>query len=357
MTLSPDEYKRYSRHLLLSEIGLEGQEKLKAAKVLVIGAGGLGCPALLYLTAAGVGTIGIIDHDIVDFSNLQRQTLYKESDIGQPKVACAKTHLSTQNPFINISTFETQLTSQNALEIIADFDMVVDGSDNFATRYLVNDACVMLNKPFVYGAIHRFSGQFAVFNYQNGPTYRCLFPEPPLPGEVPSCSEAGVLGVLPGLIGSFQAAEAIKIITGIGEVTSGKLVLIDALTMEFNKLSIKKVEENSHIDRLIDYDAFCGTSPQNHADEMSPTELRALMNTTRNFQLIDVREPSEYQIRNIGGKLIPLGELQSRLSEISPNTMVVVHCQSGGRSKKAVEFLKKHGFENVYNLKGGLVDF
>lgn len=358
LSLSSDEYKRYSRHLLLSEIGREGQEKLKAAKVLVIGAGGLGCPALLYLTAAGVGTIGIIDHDTVDFSNLQRQVLYKESDIGQPKVTCAKAHLSAQNPFINISTFETQLTSRNALEIIADFDFVIDGSDNFATRYLVNDACVMLDKPFIYGAIHRFSGQIAVFNYQNGPTYRCLFPEPPLPGEVPSCSEAGVLGVLPGIIGSFQATEAIKMITEIGEVASGKLVLIDTLTLEFNKLNIKKVEKNNQIDKLIDYEAFCGAvNPENDIQEMSPAEFRKLMEEEKRFQLIDVRESLEYNNYNIGGKLIPLKELESRLSEISREQMVVVHCQSGGRSKKAVEILRKHGFEDVFNLTGGLVNF
>ena len=358
LALSSEEHKRYSRHLLLSEIGLEGQEKLKATKVLVIGAGGLGCPALLYLTAAGVGTIGIIDHDTVDFSNLQRQVLYEESDIGQPKVACAKAHLSAQNPFINILTFQTQLTSQNALEIIADFDFVIDGSDNFATRYLVNDACVMLDKPFIYGAIHRFSGQVAVFNYQNGPTYRCLFPEPPLPGEVPSCSEAGVLGVLPGIIGSFQATEALKMITGIGEVASGKLLLIDTLTLEFNKLNIKKVEKNSQIDQLIDYEAFCGGGDTvENIQEMAPAELRKLMEEQTNFQLIDVREQFEYNNHNIGGKLIPLNELESRISEISKEEMVVVHCQSGGRSKKAVEILKKRGFEDVFNLAGGLKNF
>lgn len=358
MKLSSEEYKRYSRHILLSEIGQEGQEKLKAAKVLVIGAGGLGCPSLLYLAAAGVGTIGIIDHDTVDFSNLQRQILYKESDIGQPKVVCAKAHLSAQNPFLEYLTFQEQLTSQNALEIITDFDLVIDGSDNFATRYLVNDACIMLNKPFVYGAIHRFSGQIAVFNYQNGPTYRCLFPEPPLPGEVPSCSEAGVLGVLPGIIGSFQATEAIKMITGIGEVASGKLVLIDTLTLEFSKLNIKKVEKNSQIDSLIDYEAFCRAgNAEESIREMSPAELRKLIEEQRSFQLIDVREPFEFSNHNIGGKLIPLKKLESRINEISREQTVVVHCQSGGRSKEAIKILKKYGFENVYNLTGGLANF
>lgn len=358
MSLSPEESKRYSRHLLLSEIGQEGQEKLKAAKVLIIGAGGLGCPALLYLTAAGVGTIGIIDHDTVDFSNLQRQILYRESDVGKAKVKCASASLSAQNPFIKFITFQEQLTSKNALEIINNFDLVIDGSDNFATRYLVNDACVILKKPFVYGAIHRFSGQVAVFNFLNGPTYRCLFPEPPLPGEVPGCSETGVLGVLPGIIGSFQASEAIKMITGIGEVASGKLVLIDALTLEFDKITIKKVAKNSQIDKLIDYEAFCGASDyEDGLKELSPADLRKLIKDKSSFQLIDVREPVEFKIHNIGGKLIPLRELESRLNEISKEEMIVVHCQSGGRSKKAVEILIKHGFEHVYNLKGGLANF
>lgn len=358
MALSTEEYKRYSRQLLLPEIGQTGQEKLKAARVLVIGAGGLGCPALLYLTAAGVGTIGIIDHDTVDDSNLHRQILYNEADIGKPKVTCAKAFLSAQNSFIKFITFQEQLSSKNALPIIKDFDIIIDGSDNFATRYLVNDACVILDKPFVYGAIHRFSGQIAVFNFQNGPTYRCLFPEPPLPGEAPSCSEAGVLGVLPGIIGSFQATEAIKMISGIGEVASGKLILIDTLTLEFNKLNIQKIEKNDQIEELIDYEAFCGTERIGKSiQEMSPAELRKLMEEQKTFQLIDVREPYEFKNNNIGGRLIPLNELKNRIQEISIKEMVVVLCQSGGRSKKAVEILKKHGFEDVYNLTGGLGRF
>lgn len=358
MTLSTEEYKRYSRHLLLPEIGQVGQEKLKAAKVLVIGAGGLGCPALLYLTAAGVGTIGIIDNDTVDNSNLHRQILYKEADIGKPKVACAKAFLSAQNSFIEFLTFHDQLTSKNALQIIQGFDVIIDGSDNFATRYLVNDACVILNKPLVYGAIHRFSGQIAVFNFQNGPTYRCLFPEPPLPGEIPSCSEAGVLGVLPGIIGSFQATETIKMITGIGEVASGKLILIDTLTLEFNKLNIQKIEKNGHIKELIDYESFCGivNTEEIHL-EISPAELLKLIEQQKSFQLLDVREPHEFNNYNIGGKLIPLKELENRVNEISLEEIVVVHCQSGGRSKKAVQILKNYGFKKVYNLTGGLGGF
>lgn len=358
MKFTPEELDRYSRHILLPEIGIEGQQKLKAAKVLVIGAGGLGCPALLYLVAAGVGTIGIIDPDIVDSSNLQRQVLYREDDLGQPKVDCAKRHLTALNPFVRIKTYHKKLSPANALKIIRDFDLVVDGSDNFATRYLVNDACVLSEKPFVYGAIHRFSGQIAVFNYENGPTYRCLFPEPPPADEVPSCSEAGVLGVLPGIIGSFQASEAIKIISGIGEVASGSLLLMDALTLTFNKISIKKDETRSPVRELIDYDAFCNSSNNSFLppiNEISIKEFQQMFHSKADYQLIDVREPIEYEKENINGLLIPLAQLKNRINEITTDKKVIVHCQSGGRSKKGVEILKQeYGFKNIYNLRGGL---
>lgn len=356
MNFTSEELNRYSRHILLPEIGRKGQEKLKAAKILVIGAGGLGCPALLYLTAAGVGTIGIIDPDVVGNSNLQRQVLYRKEDIGKFKVICAKQHLLALNPHINIEVFEERLMATNALAIIKGFDIVVDGSDNFATRYLVNDACILLKKPFVYGAIHHFSGQISVFNYKNGPTYRCLFPEPPPPDEVPSCSEAGVLGVLPGIIGSFQASEAIKIICEIGEVSSGKLLLMDALTLTFDKISIKKDDSSTPIKELIDYEEFCkGSKNQVAIKELSIEAFQEMPKSNDDFQLIDVRNPSEYELENINGFLLPLNQIKSRANEIDKKKIVVVHCQSGGRSKKAVEILTKdYGFNNVYNLTGGL---
>jgi sulfur-carrier protein adenylyltransferase/sulfurtransferase len=350
--MTNEELKRYARHIILSEIGLEGQQKLKQAKVLVIGAGGLGCPVLQYLTAAGIGTIGIVDFDKVDESNLQRQVLYSTEDVGKPKAQIAKEKLSKQNPYINIIAHLAQLTAANALEIVSLYDIVVDGSDNFATRYLVNDACVILNKTLVFGSIFKFDGQVSVFNYKDGPTYRCLYPEPPADGEVPNCAEIGVIGVLPGIIGTLQANEVIKIIVGVGEVLSGKLLVFNALTMQFNTFGIGVNGANKKIDKLIDYDIFCGNTI-----EISADELKEKIKLKQDFQLLDVRELNEYQIKNIGGKLIPLNEVATNLNKLSKEKELVVHCASGIRSKKAIAILKENGFTKVYNLKNGLLDF
>ena len=350
--MTTEEKRRYARHIILPEIGLEGQQKLKQAKVLVVGAGGLGCPVLQYLTAAGVGTLGIIDFDTVDESNLQRQVLYSTEDIGKHKAAIAKEKLEKQNPYINLVSHVAHLTSANALEIISQYDIVVDGSDNFATRYLVNDACVILNKVLVFGSIFKFEGQVSVFNYKGGATYRCLYPEPPVEGDVPNCAEIGVLGVLPGIVGTLQATEVIKIITGIGEVLSGKLLTLDALTMQFNTFTITVNTKNKKIDKLIDYDSFCGT-----VKEISVEELKQKIKSKEDFQLIDVREPKEYQLKNIGGILIPLNELEKNLDKISREKEIVVYCASGVRSKKAMTILNKNDFNNVFNLKNGLLNF
>ncbi|HTA61887.1 MAG TPA: molybdopterin-synthase adenylyltransferase MoeB [Bacteroidia bacterium] len=350
--MTNEELKRYARHIILSEIGLEGQQKLKQAKVLVIGAGGLGCPVLQYLTAAGVGTIGIVDFDKIDDSNLQRQILYSTEDVGKPKAQIAKEKLGKQNPYINLIAHVTQLTSTNALEIISLYDIVVDGSDNFATRYLVNDACVILNKILVFGSIFKFDGQVSVFNYKDGSTYRCLYPEPPAEGEVPNCAEIGVIGVLPGIIGTLQANEVIKIIVGVGEVLSGKLLVFNALTMQFDTFGISVNSANKKIDKLIDYDIFCGSTL-----EISADELKEKIKLKQDFQLLDVRELQEYEIKNIGGKLIPLNELATNLDKLSKEKEIVVHCASGVRSKKAISILKASGFTKVYNLKNGLLDF
>jgi len=352
MKLNTEEVKRYSRHIILPEIGLEGQEKLKQAKVLVIGAGGLGCPVLQYLTAAGVGTIGIIDFDRVEESNLQRQILYSVGDIGKYKAEVAKEKLSKQNPYINLTSHISHLTSSNAIEVISNYDIIVDGSDNFATRYLVNDACVFLKKPLVFGSIFKFDGQVSVFNYKDGPTYRCLYPDPPANGEVPNCAEIGVIGVLPGIIGTLQANEVIKIITGIGEVLSGRLLAFDALSVQFNTFDIVAHAENKKINKLIDYDIFCGNSK-----EISAEELKQKINSKEDFQLVDVRELAEYQIKNIGGTLIPLGELAANINKLNIEKETIIHCASGVRSKKAVIFLLEKGFKKVYNLKNGLLDF
>ena len=350
--MTNEEKRRYARHIILPEIGLEGQQKLKQAKVLVIGAGGLGCPVLQYLTAAGVGVIGIVDFDIVDESNLQRQVLYSTEDIGKHKAEVAQEKLSKQNPFIRLNTYVLHLSSANALEILSLYDIVVDGSDNFATRYLVNDACVILKKPLVFGSIFKFDGQLSVFNYKDGPTYRCLYSEPPEEGTMPSCAEIGVIGVLPGIIGSLQANEVIKIITGIGEVVSGTLVLLDALTMQFTSFTISANSENKKIQKLIDYAVFCET-----IQEISAEDLKQKIGKNEDFQLIDVREPEEYQLKNIGGTLIPLNTLAQNLDKISLEKEVIVHCASGARSKKAISFLKDKGFKKVLNLKNGLLDF
>lgn len=362
---SRDELERYSRHLILPEFNIEGQRKLKGAKVLIVGAGGLGCPMLLYLAAAGVGTIGIVDFDVVDKSNLQRQVLFTLEDIGMPKATTAANRLYKLNPDITIRTFNTRLTSENALEIIREFDLVADGTDNFPTRYLVNDACVILNKPNVHGSIFRFEGQVSVFNYQykdgsTGPQYRDIFPSPPPPGLVPNCAEGGVLGVLPGIIGSLQASEIIKVIAEIGDPLAGKLFIMDALTFETRTLKIRKDPNLSPITKLIDYEDFCGISPQNEIEtpEISVVELKNMIDAgDKNFQLIDVREPYEYEIGNIGGDLIPLGEIEKQLGKISSSDKKVVLCRSGVRSQKAIRKLQKLGFDNLYNLKGGILEW
>jgi sulfur-carrier protein adenylyltransferase/sulfurtransferase len=350
MTL--EEKRRYARHIILPEIGMEGQQKLKQAKVLVIGAGGLGCPVLQYLTAAGIGTIGIVDFDIVDESNLQRQVLYTTKDIGKPKARVAKEKLEKQNPYIQLTAYCQQLTAKNALEIISGYDMVVDGSDNFATRYLVNDACVMLNKVLVFGSIFKFEGQLSVFNYQADATYRCLYPEPPAEGDVPNCAEVGVIGVLPGITGTLMANEVIKLITNVGEVLSGKLLTFDTLTMQFNTFAIKANPANKNIKELMDYAVFCGT-----VKEISAEELKEKIKRKEDFQILDVREPHEYQVKNIGGILIPLNELENSLGKLNREKEIIVHCASGARSKKAVALLKKNGFTKVCNLKNSLLDF
>jgi len=350
--MTNEEKIRYARHLILPEIGVEGQQKLKQAKVLVIGAGGLGCPVLQYLTAAGVGTIGIVDFDKVEESNLQRQILYSAGDIGKYKVDVAKEKLSKQNPFINIISYRLRIASENALDIIFGYDIVVDGSDNFATRYLINDACVILNKPLVFGSIFKFQGQLSVFNYKGGPTYRCLYPEPPVDGEILNCAEIGVIGVLPGIVGALQANEAIKIITEVGEVLNEKLLTFDSLTVQFNTFDIVADPENKKIKKLIDYELFCGS-----VKEITAEELKQKIKLKENFQLIDVREPAEYQIKNIGGMLIPLGELANNFDKINSEKEIIVHCAGGVRSKKAARVLIEQGFKKVYSLKNGLLDF
>jgi sulfur-carrier protein adenylyltransferase/sulfurtransferase len=350
--LSANELTRYNRHLLIPEFGLEGQQRLKAARVLVVGGGGLGSPVLLYLAAAGVGTLGIIDHDTVDISNLQRQILYDTASVGQPKATQAAQRLQNLNPHVNVETHQTQLTAQNALEIFAPYDLIIDGSDNFPTRYLVNDACVILKKPFVYGAIHRFEGQVAIFNYQNGPHYRDLFATPPPPELAPNCAEAGVLGVLPGIVGSIQASEAIKLLAQIGEPLTGRLFLIDALTLTTRIIKIPKRPNSPAITQLIDYEAFCAAPNQKNIDFDT---LIAWQEAGKDFQLIDVREPHEYALKNLGGTLIPLAELEKHLDQIARHKPVVIHCQSGIRSQKAIQLLQsQYGFDNLLNLTGGV---
>jgi molybdopterin/thiamine biosynthesis adenylyltransferase/rhodanese-related sulfurtransferase len=366
-SLSKEEVLRYSRHLIMPEVGMEGQLKLKQAKVLLVGSGGLGAPLALYLAAAGVGRLGLVDFDRVDFTNLQRQVLFGTSDVGVPKLTAAKRRLSDLNPEIQIDTYETQLTSENALEILRPYDIVVDGTDNFPTRYLVNDASVLLGKPNVYGSIFRFEGQLSVFGLPDGPCYRCLYPEPPPPGLVPSCAEGGVLGVLPGIVGSLQAMEVLKLILGNGNSMAGRLLLFDALEMSFRELKLRKNREcplcgeNRTIHKLIDYYEFCGVRgeeappPSVEVPEMTPTELRDRKNRGERIFLLDVREPHEYQICNLDGYLIPLGDLPRRVQEIDASGTVVVHCRSGVRSAKAVDFLRKAGFSRVWNLKGGIL--
>jgi adenylyltransferase/sulfurtransferase len=366
--LSKDEILRYSRHLIMPEVGMDGQLKLKNAKVLCIGAGGLGSPLLLYLGAAGVGRLGIVDFDIVDFTNLQRQVIHGTADVGKSKLESARATIREINPNVEVVGYDARLTSENALEIFRDFDIVVDGTDNFPTRYLVNDACVLLGKPNVYGSIFRFEGQASVFYARQGPCYRCLYPEPPPPGLVPSCAEGGVLGVLPGIVGCLQAMETIKLIIAQGQTLIGRLLVFDALAMKFRELKLRKNPDcpvcGAHptITRLIDYEQFCGIRGEEHTSDMSgvpeigPLEVKQMIDENQPFVLIDVREPHEFQICRIpGSTLIPLGEIPNRMHELDSASEIVVHCRSGQRSARAVEFLMKAGFQKIHNLKGGIL--
>jgi adenylyltransferase/sulfurtransferase len=381
--LCNDEISRYSRHLILPEVGMEGQQKLKAAKVLCVGTGGLGAPLALYLAAAGVGTIGLVDFDTVDASNLQRQIIHSTATVGKLKVDSAEIMLKGLNPYLNVVKHNTMLTSANALDIFKDYDIIADGTDNFQTRYLVNDACVLTGKPNVYGSIFRFEGQASVFATKDAPCYRCLYPEPPPPGLVPSCAEGGVLGILPGLVGIIQATEVIKLILGIGESLAGRLLLVDALTMKFRTLKLRKNPDcpicGTHptVTALIDYDQFCGIQKptsvgplevaQNKAvadaplvdgiPQISVQELKRRIDAHEDVFVLDVREPHEAQIVNIGAPLIPLGELPKRLDELAAqkDQDIVIHCKSGGRSQKAAQLLKNAGFPHVENLAGGIL--
>lgn len=368
MDLSNQEITRYSRHLIMPEVGIEGQKKLKNARVLCIGAGGLGSPLALYLAAAGIGTLGILDFDVVDFSNLQRQVIHSEKTVGTPKVESARDRLLELNSDTDIVTYNEMLNSDNAMDIMKDYDVVVDGTDNFATRYLTNDACVLLGIPNVYGSIFRFEGQVSVFDAKRGPCYRCLYPEPPPPGLVPSCAEGGVLGILPGVVGTMQAAEVVKLVIGEGEPLIGRLLFIDVLNMEPRILKLRKdpdcpvCGENPTVTELIDYQEFCGIGRGEEPEEEKPKveeitveEFSTIKENKADFVLIDVREPHEYEICNLeGSRLIPLGELKDRTDELDPKDDIVVHCHHGGRSMKAATFLVEQGFSKVKNLKGGI---
>ncbi|MDZ7963436.1 MAG: molybdopterin-synthase adenylyltransferase MoeB [Nostoc sp. DedSLP03] len=366
--LSKDDYERYSRHLILPEVGLEGQKRLKAASVMCIGTGGLGSPLLLYLAAAGVGRIGIVDFDIVDTSNLQRQVIHGTSWVGKPKIESAKNRIHEINPYCQVDLYETRLTSENALDLIQPYDIVVDGTDNFPTRYLVNDACVLLNKPNVYGSILRFEGQATVFNYEGGPNYRDLFPEPPPPGMVPSCAEGGVLGILPGIIGLIQATEAVKIILGQGNTLSGRLLLYNALDMKFRELKLRPNPIRPVIEKLIDYEEFCGipqakaeeAKQQMESQEMTVKDLKELLDSgAKDFVLLDVRNPHEYDIAKIPGSvLVPLPDIENgngvaKVKEILNGHRLIAHCKMGGRSAKALAILKEAGIVGT-NVKGGI---
>jgi adenylyltransferase/sulfurtransferase len=367
VTLSKEEILRYSRHLIMPEVGMDGQLKLKSAKVALIGTGGLGAPLGMYLAAAGVGRIGLVDFDVVDFTNLQRQVIHGTKDVGRKKLDSAADTMLDINPYVEIDRHEVALSSENALGILKDYDIVVDGTDNFPTRYLVNDACVLLGKPNVYGSIFRFEGQATVFAYEGGPCYRCLYPEPPPPGLVPSCAEGGVLGILPGTIGLIQATETVKLILGIGEPLVGRLLLYDALAMRFRELKLRRNPEcpvcgdHPTIHELIDYQQFCGIPNQSHEPvavegDIDPVEVKAKIDRGDPFVLIDVREPHEYQICRIPhAKLIPLGDLPKRVNELDSADEIVAHCKSGVRSAKAVDFLKQAGFRKVRNMKGGIL--
>jgi len=363
--LSNEEILRYARHLVLPEVGLTGQARIKAARVLCVGAGGLGSPLLLYLGAAGVGTLGIVDFDVVDLSNLQRQVIHGTPDVGRKKLASAADRLRAVNPQVQVRPFEARLTSQNAMEILRDFDVVVDGTDNFATRYLVNDACVLTGKPNVHGAVFRFEGQASVFSAPGGPCYRCLYPEPPPPGTVPSCAEGGVLGILPGLVGLIQATETLKLLLGKGEPLVGRLLLVDALAMRFREVKVRKdpacpvCGERPTVTGLIDYEAFCGTrggAPEasDTGAEMTVEELAARRGAGDEPLLLDVREPHELPICSIGGLHIPLGQVPARRGELDPARELVVYCRSGVRSAQVVAFLRRSGFARAVNLAGGI---
>jgi sulfur-carrier protein adenylyltransferase/sulfurtransferase len=373
IALSQPETLRYARHLILPEVGPEGQRKLKGSRVLLVGAGGLGSPLGLYLAAAGIGTLGIVEFDVVDATNLQRQVLHGTSDIGRPKLDSARDRLREVNPHVEVVAHATRLTSDNAFEILQDYDVVVDGSDNFPTRYLVNDACVMLAKPYVYGSIFRFEGQVSVFGAPGGPCYRCLFAEPPPPGLVPSCAEGGVLGVLPGIVGSIQALEAIKLLLGVGEPLVGRLLMFDALKLRFRELQLRRdpecpvCGENPTVRDLIDYERFCGLTPaveekampdNEEIPEMAVTELKQRLDAGEPLTIIDVREPYEWEIGNLGeygARLIPMAELAERVEEIDPEEEVVLQCRSGARSGRALQFLREQGYSKLYNLKGGIL--
>jgi adenylyltransferase/sulfurtransferase len=369
--LTNEEIKRYSRHLIMPEVGVDGQRKLKAGKVLCIGAGGLGSPVAMYLAAAGVGTIGIVDFDVVDFSNLQRQIIHGTPDVGRSKLASAKDRLHAINPNIDVQTHDAALSSQNAMKLFEPYDIIVDGTDNFPTRYLVNDACVLLGKPNAYGSIFRFEGQASVFATKEGPCYRCLYPEPPPPGLVPSCAEGGVLGVLPGIIGVIQATETVKLIMGIGEPLVGRFLIYDALRMKFRELKLRKDPDcpvcGTHptVTQLIDYEQFCGIVPArpepvtvNNATEITALELKQRLDRGDALTIVDVREPNEYQINRIAGSiLIPLGDIPKRYNELDPSAELIMQCKSGARSGRAADFLRSVGFKRVLNLKGGILDW
>jgi adenylyltransferase/sulfurtransferase len=355
----------------MPEVGVDGQRKLKAAKVLCIGAGGLGSPVAMYLAAAGVGTIGIVDFDVVDFSNLQRQILHGTPDVGRSKLASAKDRLNAINPNVNVQTHEAALSSQNAMKLFEPYDVIVDGTDNFPTRYLVNDACVLLDKPNAYGSIFRFEGQASVFATKDGPCYRCLYPEPPPPGLVPSCAEGGVLGVLPGIIGVIQATETVKLIMGIGEPLIGRFLIYDALGMKFRELKLRKDPDcpvcGTHptVTQLIDYEQFCGIVPAkpepavvNNSTEITALELKQRLDRGDALTIVDVREPNEYQINRIAGSiLIPLGDIPKRYNELDPSAELIMQCKSGARSGRAADFLRSVGFRRVLNLRGGILDW
>ncbi|MGB3713311.1 MAG: molybdopterin-synthase adenylyltransferase MoeB [Candidatus Promineifilaceae bacterium] len=375
--LSNEEIQRYSRHLIMPEVGMAGQRKLKAASVLLIGAGGLGSPLAMYLAAAGVGRIGLVDYDVVSYSNLQRQVIHGTSDVGRPKLDSARDRIKEINPFVLVDTFDVPLTSENALEIMAPYDVIIDGTDNFPTRYLTNDACVLLGKPNVYGSIFRFEGQASVFYAKEGPCYRCLFPEPPPPGLVPSCAEGGVLGVLPGTIGAIQATETIKLILGVGDPLIGRLMIYDALNMSFDEVRLRKdpncpvCGENPTVTELIDYEQFCGVPAHDNSlytagldeavlagvPQISPVELQARLTEGERLFILDVREPHELEISNLshlGAVLIPMGQVLERMGELDTAQEIVVQCRTGVRSAEIVHLLQQHGFTKLYNLDGGI---